>query len=105
MKTVLERLVGINMMTFDDKDTLVEMLLNVRDYLLEEDLEETDVRLVMWDGGAWDLKEGDVQYDTAIAPYCAASIVTIQDDLESIEDKADGLIADIEDCIAESEGE
>ncbi len=90
-----------------DREVLVLALMSERYFLNNNRIPETDVRLVVYAhdvaGTMWDLKTGDVSYDSAHGIACGAGEIGRYDTNDALRELADDLISQVEDQYAEEQ--
>ena len=59
-----------------------------------------DVRLCMEENGDWQLRTGQVCYDTSTSDFCAAGVVPAGASREECSSIAEELLEELKDCIA-----
>ncbi len=84
-----------------DRETVIVQLQAYRYSLDHDDIDESDVRLIVYSDFSYSMALGDVSYDLVHGVYCGSSMVGRYDTNDAIRETADDLISQVEDQFAE----
>ena len=83
------------------RDDIIMQLKVERHFLKDERIDECDVRLVVYRDRSFEVRSGDVCYDTVHGIACGASMIGRYDTNADLRETADDLISQCEDQLAE----